>query len=272
MAAVVALAGALEAAKDGVSPLIVLALLFAALAFGLTALRRGTGPLVGPLFFYDLVRLARKGRGTALRIAYGAVLLVGLGLVYQDSFPQHDLFRLDPGPGVSLADQARFAERFVVALLVIQNAAVLVLTPAYLGAAVAEEREHRTLDLLFTTPLRNREILLGKFFGRLLHLGAVLLVGLPVLSLAQLWGGVDVAILAAGFASTAFTLLSVGSLSLLCSVHARTGLGAAVAAYALAAFPTLGCLCFGGASSRPSPSRWPCTTGPTRDLKSVKRW
>src|SRR5262245_9635941 len=44
------------------------------------ALRRSGIPLVGPLFLFDLVRLARRGRTVPLRCAYGLLLLAGLCL------------------------------------------------------------------------------------------------------------------------------------------------------------------------------------------------
>ena len=58
-----------------------------------------------------------------------------------------------------------------------------------------------------TTALTSREIVVGKMLGRLAHIGGVLLAALPVLSLAQLWGGIDVTVLLANFAVTALTLL-----------------------------------------------------------------
>jgi ABC-type transport system involved in multi-copper enzyme maturation permease subunit len=219
------------------------------LAWALAALllwivRRRTGSLVGPLFFYDVVRLARRGRGTALRFVYGLALLVALGVIYAQRFPGHDLLSLSGhGPWISLHDQARFAQTFTTTLLLLQNVAVLVLTPAYLAGAIAEEKEKRTLALLLTTQLSDREIVLGKMLGRLVHIGAVLLVGLPVLSLAQLWGGVDVSMLLAGSAVTLLTLLSVGGVCLFCSAMADTVLGATVGAYAVTALLGFGCLC-----------------------------
>jgi ABC-type transport system involved in multi-copper enzyme maturation permease subunit len=203
--------------------------------------------LVGPFFFSDLVRLARRGRGTALRFIYGAALLLALGFVYSRHFPGYDLLSLaDEHPWVSLRAQASFAQAFATTLLLAQNVAVLVLTPAYLAGAVAEEKEKKTLNILFTTPLTNREILLGKMLGRLAHIGGVLLVALPVLSLAQLWGGVDLAVILAGSAVTALTLFSVGALSLFFSTTANTVASALVGAYAASAVLGLGCLCQGG--------------------------
>src|SRR5262249_60739094 len=76
------------------------ALALAAAGLLLWALRRRGTSLVGPLFFYDVLRLARRGRGTALRFLYGGALLVALAVVYAQRFPQHDLLALsdDGGP------------------------------------------------------------------------------------------------------------------------------------------------------------------------------
>src|SRR5438105_76227 len=45
------------------------------------------GGLLGPHFFYDLVRLARRSRTRDLRVLYGMALLLGLGLIYWVRFP-----------------------------------------------------------------------------------------------------------------------------------------------------------------------------------------
>jgi ABC-type transport system involved in multi-copper enzyme maturation permease subunit len=194
--------------------------------------RRG-GTLVGPLFFYELIRLARRGRSTLLRTCYALALLAGLYLVYTSRFPQHDLLArpFAPGPNVTLSARADLAASFVGVILALQEAAVLVLTPVYLAGAVAEEREQRTLELLFTTHLRDREIILGKLFSRLTHLAVVLLAGVPIMSLLQIWGGVDVRVLLAGVVVTGVTLLSVGAVSILISVVARDVLTAVLASY-----------------------------------------
>src|SRR5207244_3523499 len=105
-----------------------------------------------------------------------------------------------------------------------------------------EEKERKTALLLFTTDLRDREILLGKLFGRLIHLGCILLTSLPILCLARLWGGMDGKLLVASFGIAAATLLSVGSVSILCSVLARTVLGAVVSSYALVLLGSFFCL------------------------------
>ncbi len=205
--------------------------------------KRRAGALVGPLFFWDVVRLARRGRGTALRIVYGAGLLIALGAVYAAHFGTRNLVTFSTESNwVSIAAQADFAGAFAHTLMLAQNVAVLALVPAYLGGAIAEEKEKKTLDLLFTTELSDREIVLGKMLGRLLHVGGVLLAALPVLALAQLWGGVDVTVLVANFVVTGLTVLSVGGVCMVCSALTKTTLSALVLSYG-ASLLGVSCVC-----------------------------
>jgi ABC-type transport system involved in multi-copper enzyme maturation permease subunit len=147
-------------------------------------------------------------------------------------------------PWVSVDELPRFAQSITFALLLAQAVAALVLAPAYLAGAVAEERERGTLDLLFTSHLSDREIVLGKLLARLLHLGGVFLAAVPVLCLTLLWGGVSAPLLLGGCVVTAATLLSVGGVSVLCSVVSRNARTALVMSYALvAAFCLVGLAC-----------------------------
>ncbi|HMC67199.1 MAG TPA: hypothetical protein VKI65_19845, partial [Gemmataceae bacterium] len=221
------------------------ALVLAASVLGVAVTRRHGLLLVGPLFFFDLVRLARRGRSTLLRCVYALVLFGGLWFTYSNRFPHIDVIgrAFDQGPTLPARKVNEFALEFVVAILVVQGAAALVLTPAYLAGAVAEEKERKSLALLFTTDLRDREIVLGKLFGRLTHLAGVLFTGLPILSLTQLLGGVDIRVVVSGFIVTGMTLLSAGGVSILCSVLCRRVLSAVLLSYGFVILFSSGCLC-----------------------------
>src|SRR5207248_8227566 len=178
---------------------------------------------------------------------------VGLGLIYWAQFPHEEFGTLlfNTGRGMTINKAARFAEIFVFTVIVVQNLTVLLLTPVYVGSAIAEEKERKTLDLLFATQMKDREIILGKLFSRLTHLGALLLGGLPVLSLAQLWGGIDFRILLANFVNTGMILLSVGSVSILVSVLCKKVVTAVMIIYGFVVPITLclGIFSIGGRTS-----------------------
>ena len=205
----------------------------ALVAVQLIVRRHGGWRLIGPHFYYDLVRLARRGRSTAVRVAYLVTLLLGLWYVY------HDTVR---GERTDRNDLARLNERYTYAWFALQNFAVLLFAPIYVGSAIAEERERRTLELLHTSELYDREIILGKLAARLLHLVGLLLAGLPVLSLMQFWGGVDMLLILGNWVNTLFLLVSASSVCLLFSTLSRTVTGAVLASYALLMPVGLGCI------------------------------
>jgi ABC-type transport system involved in multi-copper enzyme maturation permease subunit len=195
------------------------------------------GNVLGPLFYYDLVRQARRGRGTLLRCAYVLALAVALRLAYAERFPLYnvlDEFRQSATP-LSPGELSSLVQRFVYALLSVQTGVVFLVTPAYVAGAIAEERERRTLSLLLTTHLSDREIVLGKLASRLVQLFGLVLAGLPLMALMQIWGGVDFFALLAAFLVTALNVASVGAVSVLCSCVTRTVFRALLASYAAAA-------------------------------------
>jgi ABC-type transport system involved in multi-copper enzyme maturation permease subunit len=181
--------------------------------------------IFGPVFYYDLVRLSRRGRYILLRTLYGLGLAALLCLVYLE---WHEA---NSGDRIDVTQLTQFTESFFYTLMGVQFAVVVLLTPAYVAGAIAEEKERRTLEFLFATDLRDREIVLGKLASRLANLTLLLLTGLPILSLLQFLGGVDPGLVLAGFAATGVTLLSLGGLSLLNSVLARRAREAIVYTY-----------------------------------------
>jgi ABC-type transport system involved in multi-copper enzyme maturation permease subunit len=187
---------------------------------------------VGPHGFFDLVRLARSGRSASVRVAYIVVLFAALAVAFYNSTPPDSRKREE-----SINWNAKIAERFSATILVMQNIAVLVLTPFYMAASIQEERDKGTFPLLFTTHLTAREIILGKWLSRCIQVGAVLLAGLPVLAVAQLWGGIDMPMIAANFCNTALTLATVGALSLFIAIQNRSMLiGVGKTYFVLASF------------------------------------
>jgi ABC-type transport system involved in multi-copper enzyme maturation permease subunit len=191
--------------------------------------RMGWLPLLGPVFFYDLVRTTRRGRYAALRAVYAAALLLFVVLLYRVQ-PT-----LDRSAWLTSGGMARFAETFCYTFLAVQFLAVALLTPAYVAGAVAEEKDRKTLEFLLATDVRDREIVLGKMASRVANLVLLVLTGLPVLSLTQLWGGIDFGLLLCAFANTGLTLLTLAAVSMLASVYTRKAREAVVLAYLVAA-------------------------------------
>jgi ABC-type transport system involved in multi-copper enzyme maturation permease subunit len=193
--------------------------------------------LFGPMPLFEVVRASRRGRFHLLRIVFVLLLLLSLWLAFQ-----HFQTKIGEWEGRTdgqdvAADRrqelARFAETFFFAFLGVQFAAVLLVTPVWLGGAIAEEKDRRRLEFLLATSLGNSEIILGKLAAGLGSLGLLLLAGLPVLAMMQFWGGIDPNLVLIGYAVTAVTMLSIGALTVLCSVHARKPRDAVLMTYLL---------------------------------------
>ncbi len=132
-------------------------------------LRGGWPRLFGPVLFYDLIRLARRGRYALLRCLYALFLLLMLYSVYSS----HRMAIVAGGGRLRASDMASLAESFFSVFMVAQFLAVALLTPVYVAGAVCEEKERRTLEFLLATDLRSREIVLSKLASRLANLVAV---------------------------------------------------------------------------------------------------
>jgi ABC-type transport system involved in multi-copper enzyme maturation permease subunit len=175
--------------------------------------------LLGPLFRFELVRLARRGTHLPLRVVMAAVLFVGLLAAYFQLFPDSEvgelLFAADAADPTQLD---RFAETFLLAFLITQQVAVLLLTPVYAGGAIAEEKEKGRLDFLLTSPLGRWELVVGKLTARLVFVLAVILAGLPVVSFTLLFGGVDPGRVLAGFTVAVVSAVAVGAFAVMLSV------------------------------------------------------
>src|SRR5207248_8799884 len=115
----------------------------------------------------------------------------------------------------------------------LQYLAALLLTPAYLAEAIVEERDRNTLDALLASDLHDSEIALGIVLPRFLNLVMVFLVSLPIISGLQFVGGIDPNLVLAGYAFLGLTILSLGAVSVVCSLHARQAHSALLLVYAL---------------------------------------
>lgn len=188
---------------------------------------------VGALAVWELRRLARRGQAMRIRLVLlYALFLAFLGLTaYRFSpLPLRQIF-LSHLPPLSLRDCAEFAGTFALFTLEAQLVAVVAVTPALAAAAVAEEKERQTLPLLLITLLTDREIVFGKAAGRIAFVLAAVLSGVPVLFIALLFGGIDVRLLAAGYALTFGTVVLCGAIGVSAACRAPDLRSAVIGAY-----------------------------------------
>ncbi|MFO0808791.1 MAG: ABC transporter permease subunit [Gemmataceae bacterium] len=178
-----------------------------------------------PLLRYDLTRAARRGRLPWIRALYGLALLGATYTAYE---------RWNPGTVVTPALMAAFAADFCGRCAWVQLAAVAVLAPVLGGAALAEERQRGTLELLLMTGLRPGAIVRGKLFAHVAQLLGVLLVGVPIGAILLLLGGVDWRYPIGAFVLSGGLSASVTAVAIVCSARAKSVPAAVVTAYAVA--------------------------------------
>ena len=118
--------------------------------------------------------------------------------------------------GYNAGPDRQLLGKFVFGAVVgIELLLVCFICPAFTVGAISGERERQTFDLLRTTLLRARALVLGKLVSSLSYAALLLVAALPLQSLAFLLGGVaaeEVAIASVLLLSTAFLYSAAGDL------------------------------------------------------------
>ena len=176
----------------------------------------------GPIFAIELLTAARRARYFVIRALYAILLLAILAFIYAETFRWQE---------VSIQSIATFSASFFNTFAVLQLLAVVLVGPAMAAGTIAMERERRTIEYLFATPLNNAEIVLGKLSARVLQIIYLLLAGVPVLAGAMLLGGIPPQALLVLLVITLSTVASVAAVSVAISVWSVRARDAVVRTY-----------------------------------------
>jgi ABC-type transport system involved in multi-copper enzyme maturation permease subunit len=170
--------------------------------------------LPGPVFVFELLTTARRGRFYLARASYALVLLMILWTVFA-SWSQ-------AVEGELTLNQVRwFAASVFFSVAIGQEVLVLALTPALVAGVIADEKRRKTLHYLLASRLTGPEIVLGKLLVRMLYVGVLVGVSLPVLSLLVLLGGIDPRLVLLATLATVSTAWFLAALSIWVSTIAR---------------------------------------------------
>jgi ABC-type transport system involved in multi-copper enzyme maturation permease subunit len=175
----------------------------------------------GPVFTAELTTTARRARYYAIRFVYGMILLFFVVQAAGDWQVRRGVGALWEGGELSIREMAKIGRNIFVTFAFLQGGAVLVLTPSIVAGVVADEKQRKTLHYLMASRLNSVEIILGKLFARLLHVGIFLAVGLPVMSLISLFGGVEPMVVVMVYGGTVSTACFLATLAMLISTLAR---------------------------------------------------
>lgn len=203
---------------------------------------------LGPVFAHEMIATSRRKRYFFLRFIYGLAILSLIAINYktfthefENAFASltGDWRMYGPRPfslsqrKLELAQQiiGRFVNRTVVAFLNLQDAMIVLLTPAIVAGSIAIEKQRKTLHYLLTSQLTDGEIVLGKLAARLSHVAVFIAVGLPIVSLLLLLGGVDPIYVLFSYLNSCSTAFFLASLCLFVSCLARRAREATFLAY-----------------------------------------
>lgn len=140
-----------------------------------------------------------------------------------------DLFEFHRQDAIAaVTDSGRYVSFLLHQLLVV----LLVLTPAFTAGAIVHERERDTLQALFGTELRSREIVVGKVLGRLIALGVSVAAVLPPLAFATVLSDIPVWRVVLALVEAALLAYALASACLLVSLWTRRPTDAVIGCYA----------------------------------------
>jgi ABC-2 type transport system permease protein len=136
---------------------------------------------------------------------------------------------------------ARTAGKGVFAAVVaVQVFMVLFIAPAFTAGAISGERERQTFELLRTTVLTAKSFVWGKLLSALSYVFLLILVSIPIQSIAFLLGGLSIVELVISQVLILVAAVTYALFGLWCSASMRTTLAATVTTFAGVLFVTFG--------------------------------
>lgn len=137
---------------------------------------------INPVIVKELRGRMRGWRSLLVLVIYLAVLSVVMLMIYTAAKDTTNF---------SGAASSQVGKVLFTGLVVIQMVMVSLLTPAFTSSAITQEREQKTFELLVTTLLSARSIVLGKLGSALAYVALLIIAVAPLESLAFMFGGVS---------------------------------------------------------------------------------
>ena len=134
-------------------------------------------------------------------------LLVGL-VLFAILFSGNDTSSTD------LSALAKTSSKIFQQMSYLQLGLVALLAPIFTAGAITQEKDSQTYDILLATPLTNGQIILGSLMSRLFFIVALLVSGIPIFSITQIFGGVAIRSIVLSFGIATATAFMTGALAM----------------------------------------------------------
>lgn len=193
---------------------------------------RLTAWLSNPVTVKELRGRMRGRRAFAVLTLYLALLSGVIALVY--------LVYASGANGVGSTAARTAGKGLFAAVLAVQVFLVVFIGPAFTAGAISGERERQTFDLLKTTLLSAESVVLGKLISALSYVFLLVLVSIPLQSIAFLLGGLSLTELLLSQLLILIAAVTYALYGLWCSATMRTTLAATVATFGGMLFAVFG--------------------------------
>jgi ABC-type transport system involved in multi-copper enzyme maturation permease subunit len=158
-----------------------------------------------PILLRVIAVAGKRTRDLVVRCVYlGLLIFIVLAIVLGGSSTA----------GSSLTQLTITSANIFERLSYLQLGLVAMLAPIFTAGAITQEKDSQTYDILLSTPLTNGQIVLGSLFSRLFFVLALLISGIPIFSITQIFGGVAFGDVILSCAIAAVTALVTGALAI----------------------------------------------------------
>jgi ABC-type transport system involved in multi-copper enzyme maturation permease subunit len=202
--------------------------------------------MIGAILHQELLLGSRRNRLHIFRWIYGGwlvlqVIILWFAFIYEDGKRRKGVIGSPTLLAYNQLSAPHVVGEWFAKAFVSQQALLLVLvTPALVAGAIADEKSNGMMQYLLTTQLDTRHIVLGKMLGRAAQVVLLSMVGYPLFGLMAGFGGVSPSLVLLSFAALVVPLLGVAAASMLASVLCRQTRDAVLALFAVGLVVWLG--------------------------------
>src|SRR3954471_9290632 len=120
--------------------------------------------------------------------------------------------------GMGLTELSSTSAMLFTRLSYLQLILVALLAPIFTAGAITQEKDSQTYDILLSTPLTNGQIALGSLLSRLFFVVTLLISGIPIFAITQIFGGVAISSITLSFLIACATAFVTGALAMAIAV------------------------------------------------------
>ena len=156
-----------------------------------------------PILLRIIAMAGKRRRDMVIRCAYLGLLCVWVVMWLLTLAGKSDLGEL-----------AKASATIFQSISYVQLLLVALLAPVFTSGAITQEGDAQTYDILMATPLSNAQIVLGSLLSRVYFIIALLLSGVPVFAITQIFGGVGQDNILYSFGIAAGTAFLTGAIAM----------------------------------------------------------